>query len=244
VNVARIPPGVRDDIEDQSLAILEAIADHVVVIGGWAVRAVLGPVHGRFSLDVDGVAEAEDIDRVRQVLWDMGFDLLKTDWGYRMYSPYEPRVDVGDLDPEMLEGIEVRVEVSEPRIHDVQTRHYYEFPIEETESRTLSYHGQDREVTVTVPTCERLAANKLGLPVDFKNNYDSAMLLAVADVDRVIEIILETDDWLEMVLLRGPKQIERFRQSGRIERVLAREAGLDIEEYVRTLRRVHEAILK
>ena len=50
MNVARIPPQVRDDIEDQSLAILEAVADHVVVIGGWAARAVLGPVHGRFSL--------------------------------------------------------------------------------------------------------------------------------------------------------------------------------------------------
>ena len=242
MNVSRITPEVRDDIEDQSLAILEAIADHVVVIGGWAVRAVLGPVHGRFSLDVDGVAGTEDIDRVRQVLRDMGFDVARTDWGYRMFAPYEPRVDVEDLDPEVLEGIEVRVEVSEPRMYDVETRHYYEFPLDETGRRTLRYHREDREVTVTVPTCERLAANKLGLPVDFKNNYDAAMLLAVADVDRVVEIIRGTDDWREMVLRRGPKQIGRFLQRGRIERVLAREADLDIEGYVRTLRRIHEAI--
>ena len=244
MNVARIPPEVRNDIEDQSLAILERISDHVVVIGGWAVRAVLGPVHGRFSLDVDGVAAAEDIDLVRQVLWDTGFDVVRTDWGYRMYEVYEPRVDVGDRDPEVLEGIEIRVEVSEPRMYDVQTGHYYEFPLEETERRTLRYHGDDRELSITVPTCERLAGNKLGLPVDFKNNYDAAMLLAVADVDRVVEIILGTDDWREMVLRRGPKQIGRFRQSGRIERVLAREAGLDVEGYVRTLRRIHEAIRK
>ena len=159
-----------------------------------------------------------------------------------MFAPYVPRVDVEDLDAEVLEDIEIRVEVSGPRMYDVETRHYFEFPIEETERSVLGYHGQERKVTVTVPTRERLAANKLGLPVDFKNNYDAAMLLAVADVDRVVEIILETNDWRDMVLRRGPKQIGRFRQRGRIERVLARNADLDIEAYIRDLRRIHEAI--
>lgn len=242
MNVARIPSEVRDDIEDRSLAILEAVADHVVVIGGWAVRAVLGPVHGRFSLDVDAVAAPEGIEQTRDLLVDMGFELLRTEWGIRMFAPYEPGVDVGGLDPAVLEGIEMRVEISGPRMHDMRTGHFFEFPIEETERRTLRYHREDREVTVTVPTPERLAANKLGLPVDFKNNYDAAMLLAVSDVDRVVEIILGTDDWHEMVLRRGPKQIGRFRQTGRIERVLAREAGLDIDGYVRTLGSIHEAI--
>ena len=242
MNVERIPEGVRDDIEDQSLAILEAVADHLVVIGGWAVRAVLGPVHGRFSLDVDAVAAPEGIERVRGILECMGFELLETNWGIRMFAPYVPRVEVKDLDPEVLDGIEIRVEVSGYRMYDVETRQFYEFPPEETERRQLSYHGQDGVVTVTVPTRERLAANKLGLPVDFKNNYDAAMLLAVSDIDRVIEIILETDDWRAMVLRRGPKQVGRFRQSGRIERVLARNVGLDIEEYIRSLRRIHEAI--
>lgn len=242
MNIERIPSEVRDDIEDQSLGILEAVADHVVVIGGWAVRAVLGPVHGRFSLDVDAVASPEGIDRLRGILGDMGFELLRTDWGIRMFTPYEPRVGVKDLEPDVLEGIEIRVEVSGPRMYDVETRHFFEFPIEETESRSIPYHGHDRDVAMTVPTRERLAANKLGLPVDFKNNYDAAMLLAVANVDRVIEIILATDDWRDMVLRRGPKQIGRFRQSGRIERVLARNADLDIDGYIRDLRRIHEAI--
>jgi hypothetical protein len=242
MNVGRIPEEVRDDIEDQSLGILEAVADHVVVIGGWAVRAVLGPVHGRFSLDVDAVAAPEGIEEVRRILEGMGFELLETDWGIRMFAPYKPRVDVGHLDPGVLEGIELRVEVSGYRMHDVETRHYYEFPPEETEGRRLRYHGQDREVHVTIPTRERLAANKLGLPVDFKNNYDAAMLLAVSDVDRVIEIILDTDDWRAMVLRRGPKQVGRFRQSGRIERVLARSADLDIDGYIRCLGRIQEAL--
>jgi len=242
VNIARIPPEVRDDIEDQSLGILEAVAGHVVVIGGWAVRAVLGPVHGRFSLDVDAVAAPEGIDRLRDILEDMGFELLRTDWGIRMFAPYEPSVDAEGLDPDVLEGIEMRVEVSGPRMYDIETRHYFEFPLAEAGKGTLRYHGEDREVTVNVPKRERLAANKLGLPVDFKNNYDAAMLLAVSDVDRVVEIILETDDWREMVLRRGPKQIGRFRQEGRIERVLAREADLDIDGYIRDLRRIHEAI--
>ena len=242
MNVERIPQEVRDDIEDQSLGILEAVADHLVVIGGWAVRAVLGPVQGRFSLDVDAVAAPEGIEIVRRVFEDMGFDLLETERGVRMFAPYDPKVDVRDLDPEVLEGIEVRLEVSGHRMYDVETKHYYEFPPEETERRQLRYHCQDREVTVTVPTRERLAANKLGLPVDFKNNYDAAMLLAVSDVDRVIEIIRETDDWRAMVLRRGPKQIGRFRQTGRIERVLAQNAGLDIDGYIRSLRRIHENI--
>ena len=242
MNIARVPSEVRNDIEDQSLGILEVVADQVVVIGGWAVRAVLGPVHGRFSLDVDAVAAPEGIDRLRKILVDLGFELLRTDWGIRMFVPYDPRVDVGGLDPDMLEGIEIRVEVSGPRMYDVETKHYFEFPLAEAEKGTLRYHGEDREVTVSVPTRERLAANKLGLPVDFKNNYDAAMLLAVSDVGRVVEIILETDDWRDMVLRRGPKQIGRFRQSGRIERVLAREADLDIDGYVRDLRRIHEAI--
>ncbi len=112
MNVEKIPLEVRDDIEDQSLGILEAVADHVVVIGGWAVRAVLGPVHGRFSLDVDAVAAPEDIERVRGILEGMGFEPLETDLGIRMFASYEPRVDVGHLDPGVLEGIELRVEVS------------------------------------------------------------------------------------------------------------------------------------
>lgn len=242
MNVKRIPIDVRNDIEDRSLGILEAVADLVVVIGGWAVRAVLGEQHGRFSLDVDAVAGPREIDRLQNILGNMGFDLLRTDWGVRMFAPYVPGVDVDGLDHDVLEGIEMRVEVSGPRMYDVGRDHYFEFPLEEVETRRLPYHDQDREVSVKVPTCERLAANKLGLPVDFKNNYDAAMLLAVADVDRVVEIILDTDDWREMVLRRRPKQMGRFRQRGRIERVLAKNAGLDIDGYIKNLKRIHEAI--
>ena len=127
-------------------------------------------------------------------------------------------------------------------MYDIGMDHFFEFPLDEAGPKSLSFHNADEGVTVSVPSCERLAANKLGLPVDYKNNFDAAMLLAVADIDKVIEIILDTDDWGEMVLRRGPKQIGRFRQRGRIEQVLARGVGLDIDGYVTNLRRVHEAI--
>ena len=242
MNVERIPLDVRDDIEDQSLEILERIAEGVVVIGGWAVRAVLGPDHGRFSLDVDAVAGKREIEELQEILGGMGFELSERDWGIRMFAPYVPRVEVGDLKADVLEGIELRVEVSGPRMYDIGMDHFFEFPLDETESKNLPFHNVDEEVTVRVPSCERLAANKLGLPVDYKNNFDAAMLLAVADIDKVIEIILGTDDWRELVLRRGPRQMGRFRQRGRIEHVLARSVGLDIDGYITNLRRIHKSI--
>lgn len=242
MNVKMIPLDVRNDIEDQSLGILERISTDVVVIGGWAVRAVLGPDHGRFSLDVDGVAGEREMERLQEILGGMGFELSERDWGIRMFAPYIPRVEVGDLDGDVLEGIELRVEVSGPRMYDIGMDHFFEFPLDETETKSLPFHNVDEEVKVMVPSCDRLAANKLGLPVDYKNNFDAAMLLAVADIDKVIEIILDTDDWRELVLRRGPKQMGRFRQRGRIERVLARDVDLDIDGYITNLRRIHEAI--
>ena len=242
MNVERIPLEVRDDIEDQSLGILERIAEDVVIVGGWAVRAVLGPDHGRFSLDVDAVAGPREMEKLIEMLDGMGFELSKRDWGIRMFAPYIPGVDVGDMDADVLDGVEMRVEVSGPRMFDIGMDHFFEFPLDEFETRSLPFQNVDGEVSVRVPSCERLAANKLGLPVDYKNNFDAAMLLVVADIDKVIEIILDTNDWRELLLRRGPKQMGRIRQSGRIERVLARDVGLDIDGYITNLRRIHEAI--
>jgi hypothetical protein len=56
MNIQEIPTIFREDIEDASLAILSQINDRLILIGGWAVRAHLGDGHGRFTLDVDGVA--------------------------------------------------------------------------------------------------------------------------------------------------------------------------------------------
>lgn len=57
MNVEELPTQVKNDVEDQSLAILEDIRDDIVVVGGWAVRAHLQSRHARHTLDVDGVAE-------------------------------------------------------------------------------------------------------------------------------------------------------------------------------------------
>lgn len=35
----QLPKQIRDDVEDQSLDILQQIQQYIVVIGGWAVRS-------------------------------------------------------------------------------------------------------------------------------------------------------------------------------------------------------------
>jgi len=66
MNLEDFPEDVKNDIEDQSLSIFEHIKDDIVVIGGWAVRALLGKKHGRYTLDVDGVANENDFDYIEK----------------------------------------------------------------------------------------------------------------------------------------------------------------------------------
>ncbi len=51
MNLQEYPEPIKQDIEDQSLSILKHINDDVIVIGGWAVRALVGEKHGRYILE-------------------------------------------------------------------------------------------------------------------------------------------------------------------------------------------------
>jgi len=62
MNFEDFPDPVKKDIEDSSLSVLEHINDDIIVIGGWAVRALIGDKHGRYTLDIDGVAEINKIN--------------------------------------------------------------------------------------------------------------------------------------------------------------------------------------
>ena len=87
-----------------------------------------------------------------------------------------------------------------------------------------------------------MAAVKLGLPVDYKNNFDSQILLDICDMDKVIETITANDDWKEMVLRRIPKLIGRLRQKDRLDYILALNNGIDIKEHVNMMKYIENKL--
>ena len=97
-------------------------------------------------------------------------------------------------------------------------------------------------MAVMVPPVEHLAAVKLGLPVDYKNNHDAAMLLARCDIDRLVRTIQGIDDWDEMVLRRMPKLKGRIKQSGQLENLLALMAGLNISQHLALLEHIEKRL--
>lgn len=141
-----------------------------------------------------------------------------------------------------IKNIELRIEISGPKIEEYYTEHFFEYSLEDFKTSKIYFHNKDDHVMVKVPHIEDLTANKLGSPVDYKNNYDSAALLAKADVELVIQTIKENDDWSEMVLRRIPKQIGRIKDTKRVENILARNRGIDIDEYVEKLDHINEIL--
>jgi hypothetical protein len=242
MNIQELPTEIKEDIEDSSLDLLAKIVDHIVLIGGWAVRSHLGDNHRRFTLDVDGIAGEEDQLHIRDRMVELGLKEVKTDWGVKFWSRYEPRVPVPEEFTAIVEPVEMRVEVSGPVTKDVDSHHYFEFNLEEFDEKVIVYHRKEEVLGVRVPPIDTMAAVKLGLPVDFKNNHDVVGLLRVCDVDRVVQVVLATDDWREMVLRRLPKLIGRIQQRGRLENALAIEMGVDIPSHVSTLRHIEELL--
>ena len=242
MNLESLSRDVKDDIEDQSLEILEKIASRIVVIGGWGVRAHLGEGHHRYTLDVDGVTDERTLGELRGLFNSMGFDEKSVEWGIKFVKKYVPRVEIPEGMDALVDEIELRIEISPPRIREHDTHHYFEFSLTYFETLEIPYHSKDESVKVQVPPLEHMTAVKLGLPVDYKHNHDAAMLLRNSDVDKVIQTIKSNDDWASLVLRRMPKLKGRLKQPGRIENTLAVVAGLDIRQHIRTLERIEEDI--
>jgi hypothetical protein len=97
---------------------------------------------------------------------------------------------------------------------------------------------------MTVPEIEYLTANKLGLPADYKNRYDAAILLPSSDLHKTLETIQKTDNWREMVLRRLPKFIGRTKDKGDIACLLLRRAGIDIQDYLDQLFTIQKKLQK
>lgn len=242
MNIEQFPEDLKNDIEDQSLSIFERIKDDIIVIGGWAVRAHLGEGHHRYTLDVDGVTDKETQERIKGELVELGFEANDPEWGIQFLKTYEPSVDVPVTISKEVEKVQIRIELSEPRIYESNTPHYFEFSLTDFETKELPFHNGDKTVIAKVPSIEQMAAVKLGLPVDYKNNHDVAMMLQICDISQVIENILDNDDWREMVNKRMPKLRGRIAQKGQLENTLAIAAGLNIKEHIRKLNSIEEAL--
>lgn len=235
MNLEELPVVVKNDIEDQSLSLLEIIKDDVIVIGGWAVRALTGKKHDRYTLDIDGITVKEKLPMIKQKLKASGLAAKDSEWGVQFYKKYILHVDIPDEIRKTVENIELRIELSEPRIKEFQTHHYFEFSLNDYVNREIAYHNKPGVLIVHVPLPDQMAAVKLGLPVDYKNNFDSAVLLQICDTEKVIQTIKENDDWYEMVLRRLPKLRGRVKDTSRLENMLALNAGINVREYVRKL---------
>jgi len=242
MNIEDLPKPLKDDIEDQSLEILERISGDIVVIGGWGVRAHLGVGHRRYTLDVDGVTDNKTLGLLRDRLVGIGLDANHTEWGIQFVKRYIPCVDIPDAVKANVEMIQLRIEISGPRISEYSTPHYFEFSLTETEIKEIPYHNRDGIVKVKVPPIEHMTAVKLGLPVDYKNNFDAVMLLQKSDVDKVVLAIKNNDDWGEMILRRMPKLKGRIAQSGRLENTLAIAAGIDVRRHISILEQIEKQL--
>ena len=242
MNLEDLPIPIKKDIEDQSLSILERISDDIIVIGGWAVRALNGDKHGRYTLDIDGVTEQKIMKKVESNLESLGMERRKSDWGVQFYQHYKPQVKVPKEIRKEIEKIELRIEISDPRIKESQTYHYFEFSLTEFLEREIQYHMKKEKVKVYVPPVEHMVAVKLGLPVDYKNNFDAQVLLEICNVEKVVEIIKSNDDWSEMVLRRIPKLVGRLSDKDRLEHILAINNGINIKEHIKTMKYIENKL--
>lgn len=236
MNLEELPENVKKDIEDQSLSILKIIKDDIIVIGGWAVRAHTGLKHARYTIDIDGVATEKHLPKIKKKLEKLDLKSRDSEWGYQFFKKYLPEMEITDKGiKEQTNQVELRIEISQPRIKEFQTHHHFDFSLSDYVTREISFHNIESVLKIKVPPMESMAAVKLGLPVDYKNNFDTAVLLAICDVDKVVTAIKYNDDWDEMVLRRLPKQRGRIKDPGRLENLLLVNAGIDIKDHLRKL---------
>lgn len=246
VSIEQLPQQIRDDVEDQSLDILQQIQQRIVVIGGWAVRSyATNPLKSaRYTLDIDAVATPEDIKIVRGILVKKDFvSSEERGWGIRFYKPYQLNLKIS-CDPVLFKDLQIRIEISPSRIHEIDTHHYFEFDLDKTTQKTVVSHGKHQSIRATVPEIEYLTANKLGLPADYKNRYDAAILLPNSNLHKTLETIQKIDNWREMVLRRLPKFIGRTKDKGDIAHLLLRRADIDIQDYLTQLLTIQQKLQK
>lgn len=123
MNLESFPRKIKENIEDQSLELLEGINENLLVIGGWAVRGLLGEKHERYTLDIDAVASEKGRQQVKATLMASGMQPKDAKWGIQYFKQYDPTVEVpDDVD---ISQVQLRIEISGPRITEFATPHYF-----------------------------------------------------------------------------------------------------------------------
>jgi hypothetical protein len=248
LNLEQLPEPIAEDIEVQSLALLETVRDRVVVIGGWGVRAWTHEIATRNTMDVDGVAKREDMGSITRTLREEGLlAASQGDWGVRFHKRYSPSMREAEeavgQSPDFLREIELRIEVSQPRIYEKRTPHYFEFDLGRAVWKRISSRRNTTSTECRVADISELAANKIGLPADYKNIFDLALLLDRCPMDNVVRIIKSTDDWKDVVLRRIPKIIGRVQREDSMANMLMKAFGIDIDGFVQSVERIRLSII-
>ncbi len=247
LNLQQLPKAILEDIEVQSLGLLKDIKDRLVVIGGWGVRAWTQDIASRSTIDVDGVAVEEDLTLIGEALSELGLIAdAEDDWGVRFHKEYIPSTSEAEQEAEetrdLPKGIELRVEVSQPRIPEKRSPHYFEFDPRKAVTKRISSRGKTVSAECRVADINELAANKIGLPADYKNIFDLALLLDRSPVDPIVEVIKSINDWKEMVNRRVPKIIGRVQRDDNTANILLRAYGIGVPEFVRAVVKIQTAI--
>ncbi|MFQ5871809.1 MAG: hypothetical protein ACE5IB_06600 [Candidatus Geothermarchaeales archaeon] len=215
-------------MEDQSVDTLEHIAEHIIVIGGWAVRAWARPPRGlmRYTIDIDGVAEESKMGQVESILQEQHLRREQAEWGLRFRKDYVPQSqEAKGFMKTWKDPLEVRVEISPTRMYEADGEHFFEFEPHETIRREIRSRGSRQPLSVKVPTSQYLMANKVGLGADYKNRYDAAILALQADLEQVASIIVSTDKWKDIVIRQLPRFLGRTRQPTDLAATLLEENG-------------------
>ncbi len=136
--------------------------------------------------------------------------MIDENWGYRATIPYEPKREI-DM---KRDNLKIKVEISRPRIYEIDEYHYFEFDLEKTVEKKVVSMDESIQVLIQVPNINYFVANKLGLPPLFKNMYDGCLLILKSNVDKVSNLIKSIDDWNELAQSRISKTLESLRDEG------------------------------
>ncbi|MDI6640446.1 MAG: hypothetical protein QMD78_06460 [Methanocellales archaeon] len=246
MNIEELPIAILKDVEDRSLQIIKHIKDDIVIIGGWAVRAWGKEKYGRYTLDIDGITGQNKLESVKDKLESLGMKGKDSDWGIEFTAKYRPSEKLhAGLDEDakrFVENLELRIEISPPKMQELATHHYFEFDLEEVVELSVKSHGDMPPFNIRVPSLEPLTANKLGLPADYKNRFDVGILLPLCDMDKLMRIIKRTNDWAELVYRRIPKTIGRTRDESDLAHLLLINANIDLKSFFRALEKLQREL--
>ena len=128
--------------------------------------------------------------KTKNILTQNGLDCRVTDWGFQFYTSYEPSFPLND-EERKLDLPELRIEISGPRITEYETAHYFEFSLTDCKKKNIQFHANGKSLLIHVPPVEDLAAVKLGLPADYKNIFDSIVLLQLTSIKDVVLKMLQ-----------------------------------------------------